>query len=332
MPAKKSFFQLINERNEILWAPCVWDCMSARVAEACGFEAVTLSSSEMRDALTGGRMRGLMSMDEMLFESERIAKSTSMAVFADTESGGNSPMDTYKNIKRFAEAGIMAINIEDEAAVRVGTTIIDGQVFLSAEQWAMHVQAAVEAVKGTDCMVIARTNCKGGGSKKFAGGYFGIKPEDMLGLDEAIRRAQLGIKMGAHMTMIQSIDAYTERESWTKIHDLVPGWMCYPDLHADDGISDVDDVDELYKLGFQLITCHCFGKGAIAGMFEYGMHVMKDRNTIFTENDAFLGIDPALIKKYYSLSVNQDYKDVDAKLEKSFKDVQGFEMSHENVR
>ena len=188
MSANKSFFQLINERKEALWAPCIWDCMSARVAEATGFEAATISSSEMRDALTGGRMRGLLSMDEMLFACERIAKSTGMAVFADTESGGANPMDTYKNIKRFAEAGIMAVNIEDEAAVRVGTTVIDGQCFLSAEQWAMHVQAAVEAVKGTDCMVIARTNCKGGGSKKFAKGYFGIKPEDMLGLDEAIRR------------------------------------------------------------------------------------------------------------------------------------------------
>lgn len=332
MSANKSFFQLINERKEALWAPCIWDCMSARVAEATGFEAATISSSEMRDALTGGRMRGLLSMDEMLFACERIAKSTGMAVFADTESGGANPMDTYKNIKRFAEAGIMAVNIEDEAAVRVGTTVIDGQCFLSAEQWAMHVQAAVEAVKGTDCMVIARTNCKGGGAKKFAGGYFGIKPEDMLGLDEAIRRAQLGIKVGAHMTMIQSINAYTERESWKKIHDLVPGWMCYPDMHADDGISDVEDVQELYDLGFQLVTCHCFSKGAIGGMMEYGKRVFHDKNTVFTETDNYLGADPETLKKYRSLSVGKDYKEVDAKLEKSFKEIQNFKMSTEKVR
>ncbi|MBO4717962.1 MAG: isocitrate lyase/PEP mutase family protein [Spirochaetales bacterium] len=332
MPAAKSFFQLIRERNEILWAPCVYDCISARVAEAIGFEAVTISSSEQRDSLTGGRMRGLISMDEMLYSAERIAKSTSMAVFADTEAGGATPMDTYKNIKRFAEAGIMAVNIEDEAIVHLGKTVIDDQCFLSAEQWAMHVQAAVEAVKGTECMVIARTNCKGGGAKKFNNGYFAITADRMLGLDEAIRRAQLGIKVGAHMTMIQSINAYTERESWKKIHDLVPGWMCYPDIHADDGISDVEDVDELYKMGFQLITCHCLSKGAISGMMKYGTKLMKDRNTVFSENDDYLGADKELLAKYRSLGTGKDYKEVEAKLEKNFPNVCNYKLSLEKVR
>lgn len=332
MSAEKSFFKLINERNEILWAPCIYDCLSARVAEAIGFEAATISSSEMRDSLTGGRPRGLISMDEMLFATERIVESSKMAIFADTECGGANPMDTYKNIKRFAEVGVMAVNIEDESVVRVGNTFINGQVFLSAEQWAMHVQAAVEAVKGTECMVIARTNGKGGGSKKFGGGYIGLSPEAMLGLDEAIRRMQLGHKMGAHMTMIQSINAHTEKESWKRIHDLVPGWMCYPDLHADDGISDVEDVDELYKLGFQLVTCHCFGKGAIAGMVKYGQSVFKNKNTVFTENDDYLGADKSILAKMKEKSFCEDYKRVERLLEKSYPQVQNFKMSLEKVR
>ena len=196
----------------------------------------------------------------------------------------------------------------------------------------LHVQAAVEAVKGTECMVIARTNCKGGGAKKFNNGYFAITADRMLGLDEAIRRAQLGIKVGAHMTMIQSINAYTERESWKKIHDLVPGWMCYPDIHADDGISDVEDVDELYKMGFQLITCHCLSKGAISGMMKYGTKLMKDRNTVFSENDDYLGADKELLAKYRSLGTGKDYKEVEAKLEKNFPNVCNYKLSLEKVR
>lgn len=332
MAAIKSFFQLINERNEALWAPCIWDCMSARVAEAVGFESVTVSSSEMRDSLTGGRMRGLISLDEMLYASERIVNSTSMAVFVDTEAGGSSPMDTYKNIKRFAEAGVMAVNIEDECVVRVGKHVFGDQYFMSAEQWAMHVQAAVEAVKGTECMVIARTNGKGGGAKKFGGGYIGIPSDKTFGLDEAIRRMQIGHKVGAHMTMIQSINAYTERESWKKIHDLVPGWMCYPDMHADDGISDVDDVDELYKLGFQLVTCHCFSKGALGGMIRYGQSVLKNKNTVFTENDNYLDADPEVLAKIRKLSTGDDYRRVESLLEKTYPEIIDFKLSEEHVR
>ena len=331
MSAIKSFFELIKERNEILWAPCIYDCISAKCAEAVGFEAVTISSMEQTMSLTGVPL-GMMSFDEMLFSAERIAKSTTMAVLADTEDGGPTPMDVYRNIKRFAEAGIMAVSIEDTDCRKLGNKPMADQMFLPAEHWAANVAAAVEAVKGTDCMVIARTDCKGGGSKKFAGGYFGIKPEDMLGLDEAIRRAQLGIKVGAHMTMIQSINAYTERESWKKIHDLVPGWMCYPDMHADDGISDVEDVQELYDLGFQLVTCHCFSKGAIGGMMEYGKRVFQDKNTVFTETDNYLGANPDTLRKYRSLTMGKDYREVDAKLEKSFKEIQNFKMSTEKVR
>ena len=174
MSAKKSFFELIKEKNEILWAPCIYDCISAACAEAIGFEAVTISSMEQTMSLVGGRPLGLLSFDEMLFSAERIAKSTSMAVLADTEDGGATPMEVYKNIKRFAEAGIMAVTIEDTDCRKLGDKPMGHDMFLPAEHWAANVAAAVEAVKGTDCMVIARTDCKGGGSKKFAKGYFGV--------------------------------------------------------------------------------------------------------------------------------------------------------------
>lgn len=324
MSAKKNFFQLINERNEILWAPCIYDCISACVAEAIGFEAVTISSSEQTWSLAGGIPRGLLSFDEMLYSAERIAKSTTMAVLADTENGGSTPMETYRNIKRFAEAGIMAVSIEDSAVCKIGNTNISGKAFLSEEQWAMHVQAAVEAVKGTDCMVIARTNCKGGGAQKFKKGYFDIAASEMMGLDEAIKRAQLGIMVGAHMTMIQNINAATEREAWKEIHRRVPGWMCYPDLHADGGVSDVEDVQELYTLGFQMITCHCFAKGAIAGMLDYGSKVFKNKNTVFTENDNYYGIDPELVDRYHVIQVSEHYNTAINKLENSFKKVKAF--------
>lgn len=324
MPAKKSFFQLIKERNEILWAPCIYDCISARAAEAIGFEAVTISSSEQTWSLVGGIPRGLLSFDEMLYSAERIAKSTSMAVLADTENGGSTPMEVYRNIKRFAEAGIMAVSIEDSAVCKIGNSNVSGKAFLPAEQWAMHVQAAVEAVNGTDCMVIARTNCKGGGAKKFAKSYFDINASEMLGLDEAIKRAQLGIKVGAHMTMIQNINAASERETWKEICKRVPEWKCYPDLHADDGVSDVEDVQELYTLGFQMITCHCFCKGAIAGMLDYGSKVFRDKNTVFTENDNYYGVAPELVDRYHAIQVNQHYDAAANKMENTFQRVKEF--------
>jgi methylisocitrate lyase len=292
MSAKKSFCQLIEERNEILWAPCIYDCVSAKCAETIGFEAVTISSVEQMHSFVG---QPIMSMDEMLISAEKIIESTGCAVLVDGEDGGGTPMEVYRNVKRIAQAGAMAISIEDKfRSNSIGVSVIGvesrnktlslGDPYMPAELWAANVAAAIDACRGTDCMVIARVDSKGcengHGPKKFKG----LKG---LGLEEAIRRAQIGVEVGAKMTMIQNICYRGGRPEWEEIQKRVPGWHAFPDIHADDGVSDVDDVKELYDLGFQLITCHAFQKGAWKGMMEYGTRLFRDKNTIFTENDDF---------------------------------------------
>ena len=289
--AVKSFQQLFGEKKGIVWAPCVYDCMSAKVAETIGFEAVTISSLEQRNAFLGFPS---MTMDEMYTSSVNIVRSTNCAVLVDGEDGGGTPMEVYKNVKRFAEAGAMAISIEDMYGERslgvrnIGVrnthkSAVLGERIIPAEIWAANIQAAVEACKGTDCMVIARvdsTTTIGRGPAKMAG-----RPG--ISFDQAIRRAQLGAEMGAPMTMIQNICYRGGNEEWKRICEEVPGYHCYPDIHADNGQSDIEDVSELYRMGFQMITCHCFQKAAWKGMMEYGRWVFEHQNTILPENDDF---------------------------------------------
>lgn len=104
MPAKKSFYQLIRERSEILWAPCVFDCFSAKCAESIGFEALTISSTEQKHSFVG---QPIMSMDEIILSASNIIRSTNCAVLVDGEDGGGNPMAVYRNVKRLAEAGAM---------------------------------------------------------------------------------------------------------------------------------------------------------------------------------------------------------------------------------
>lgn len=291
MPAQKSFFQLIEERKptrEILWAPCIYDCVSANVAEQIGFQACTISSMEQTFSFAGVPC-GLMNFEEMLISAERICNSTNMAVMVDGEHLGGTPMAVYRNAKRFAEAGAMAISVEDTDVQAIGDNSMVGRdsrlilndFFLSAELLATNVMAALEGVKGTDCMIVARTDCKGGGAERFKH----RDQEYMLGLDEAIRRMQMCVEAGAPMTMIQNLCYRGGRHEWEEVAKRVPGMLCYADIHADFGQSDVDDVQELYDLGYQLITCHCFMKGAVSGMYKYGKSVFDNQNTVFTEND-----------------------------------------------
>ena len=164
MSAKKSIRQLL-EAKEFIWAPCIYDCVSARVVEKCGYNACLISSCELEFAMNG-IPAGLYNWEEYIWATERIAGSTTLPVIVDGENGGGTPLAVSRNCKRLAEAGAMAISIEDtlSGAVAVDYFYGHGRGYMDRELWAANVHAAVDAVKGTDCMIIARTDCKGGGA------------------------------------------------------------------------------------------------------------------------------------------------------------------------
>lgn len=193
----------------------------------------------------------------------------------------------------------MAVTIEDTDPVLIGTANVVGNVYngehnrvvpltpskyMDAALWATNVKAAVEAAKGTDCMVIARVDSKGASE-----GLFGKLLANGLGLEEAIRRANMGVEAGAPMTMIQSITGRNNRPMWEEIARRVPGLRVFPDVMSTDGVPDAD-VQDLYDIGFQMVTCHGFMRGAFKGMMEYGRHIFEDQNTVFVDEDEFGGI------------------------------------------
>ncbi len=283
MSAEKSIRQLLNA-GEFVWAPCIYDCVSARVAEMVGYNACLISSCELEFAMNG-IPAGLYNWEEYIYATERICTSTKLPVIVDGENGGGTPMQVYRNCKRLAQAGAMAISIEDTVS---GSVCVDyfyghGRGYMDRELWATNVHAAVEACKGTDCMIIARTDCKGGGAAQtgaIAGNEF------CLGLDEAIRRAKMGVEAGAEITMIQNICHADCEEECRRICAEVPGYRFYPDVHATDGVPDCT-FEQMREWGFQLVSNHVAMKGATKGMLEYMKANFENKNSVYSENDEF---------------------------------------------
>ena len=283
MSAKYTLKQLL-ERGEFIWSPCIYDCVSARVAEITGYNAILISSCELEYAMNG-IPAGLANWEEYIWAVERIAASSSLPLIVDGENGGGTPMQVYRNCKRLAEAGAMAITIEDNVngGVSVDYLYSHRVGYMSAEEFATNIRAAVDGVKGTDCMIVARSNCKGGGAAQtgaMANNAF------TLGLDEAIRRVKMGVEAGAEITMIQNICHAGCKDECLKIAKEVPGYRFYPDIHATDGKSDVT-LEEIQEWGFQLVSNHAAMKGAAKGMLEYFRENFKNRNTVYSENDEF---------------------------------------------
>lgn len=51
-PKKARFMDLLKQ-GEMVFAPCIWDCYSAKAAELSGFKAVLLAGTPAAAALTG---------------------------------------------------------------------------------------------------------------------------------------------------------------------------------------------------------------------------------------------------------------------------------------
>ena len=301
MSAKITIRRLL-ERGEFIWSPCIYDCVSARIAEMCGYNAVLISSCELEFALNG-IPAGLYNWEEYIGATERICNSTTLPVIVDGENGGGTPLQVYRNCQRLARAGAMAITIEDtlSGCVSQGYRYVHGRGFMDRELFAANIKAAVEAVQDTECMIIARTDCKGGGAPQ-AGA---IGRMGGMGLEEAILRVQMGVEAGAEITMIQNICHKGCEEECKEIARRVPGYRFYPDLHATDGVSDCT-LNQLQEWGFHLTSNHVAMKGATKGILDYMRNNFQNKNSEYSENDEFdseIGHDfhPFLFEDYIAL-------------------------------
>lgn len=260
--------------KEQIFAPCVWDCFSMRAAEVSGFKAVLLSSAALSWSMLGMPDTGLLTADELVMATERMANTSNIPIIVDGDEGyGDSPLNVYRTCQRLAKAGAMAISIDDTNGIRGWERLFYDNGYKSGivtmEAFLAKINAAVEAVKGTHCMIIARTAAK-----------------RYNGFEDAIERMVRADRLGAHMTMVLGIHTLEECK---QINDRLPGWKMYPDVESKNGVPDVE-LDDIAKLGFNLVTMHYLEKGAFWGMVDYGLQNCKNRNTVYSDQHDMGGI------------------------------------------
>jgi len=261
-----------------IFAPCIWDVMSHRAAAMCGFEATLLSGGAFAGNICGMPDIGLITADDLVRETEYIAESSITPCIIDADDGfGETPLHAYRTTKRLAKAGAMALTLDDTTGYRGynrwGRQFRSGQAdgtidhpVISMKAFLAKTKAALEACEGTDCMLIARTECK-------------LK----YGLDEAIERCLRARELGAEMTLIIGLINMEEAEKVAK-HDK--GWKMWPDVMTKNGVPDVE-LDDIEPLGFNLVTAHFMAAGAMRGMMDVGKRTLQDRNLVYV--DSFTG-------------------------------------------
>jgi 2-methylisocitrate lyase-like PEP mutase family enzyme len=175
-------------RPEIVVLPGVHDALSAKLAQAHGFEALLAGGNAATGVLLGEPDLGQLSMRDYVEHYARIACATSLPVLVDADTGFGGVHNVQQMVRLFERAGVAGFFMEDQATPkRCG--YLAGKAVIPIAEMVGKIHAALDARRDPALVICARTDALG-----------------IHGREEAIERAQRYREAGADMTFVQGAD------------------------------------------------------------------------------------------------------------------------------
>jgi len=130
--------------------------MGAKLVERAGFDAVWASGLEI-SASYGIPDASLISMYQFVEAARSMNEVINIPVVADCDTGYGNALNVMYMIKRYEEAGIAGVVIEEKKFPKDNSLLDDGrQELLRVEEFEGKIESAKAAQKNPDFMVIAR--------------------------------------------------------------------------------------------------------------------------------------------------------------------------------
>ena len=227
--ARRSALARRIRTRELTVAPGVFDMISAKVADRCGFDALYMTGYGIAASHMGLPDAGLVSYSEMAARAARICEAVRTPLIADADTGFGGLLNVRHTVRGYEAAGVAAIQIEDqEFPKKCGHA--PGRRVVPLGDMLRKVEVAVEARESDDFLVVARTDSR-----------------SSLGLDEAIRRGRAFSEAGADVVFIEAPES---EEEFERIGREVDAPLLANMLEG--GFSPVLPAETLARLGFAI--------------------------------------------------------------------------------
>src|SRR3954467_7403338 len=109
-------FRKLLDGDTFIVSPGVYDGYSVRLVEAAGYQTAATSGAAVSNALLGVPDAGVMGLSENVNHCRHLARSVSIPLTADADTGYGNPMNVHYTVQQFEEAGIAGVNIEDQVS------------------------------------------------------------------------------------------------------------------------------------------------------------------------------------------------------------------------
>ena len=219
---------LVNllEKKEIVKVCGAYDAMSAKLVETHGFDAVWAGSFAI-SAIHNVPDASILTMTEFFDAASNMVQSCQIPIIADCDTGYGDANNVRHIVKKYENAGIAGICIEDKTFPKQNSLLKNGNnQLLSEKDFVAKILAANEAKQNKSFSIIARVEALISG----------------IGMDEALKRAYAYEKAGADLILIHSKKISPEEifefsESWKGSSPLVAIPTTYYSVKMDELIS-----------------------------------------------------------------------------------------------
>jgi 2-methylisocitrate lyase-like PEP mutase family enzyme len=235
---------------EMAVAPFVYDCLQAKIAERTGFKAVYMTGFGTA-AARGFPDLGLLTMTEMVQNARAIAHAVNVPVICDADTGYGNPLNVWRTVREYEEAGAAALHIEDQVWPKK-CGFLAGKQVIPMEEMEPKVRAACDARRDPNFVIIARTDALA-----------------VNGWDDVVRRCRAYRECGADLVFVDGIRTLDDLRNYSsRLGDL-------PLLYN----GALLPIPELAKYGFKL-TIHTSSLMAAYVNFRDALRQLKETGTL----------------------------------------------------
>src|SRR5437764_1857876 len=178
-------FRELMRRDGMVVAPGAYDCITARLIERAGFEAVYMTGAGTA-AMLGYPDFGLVTMSEMAANAGRIAAAVDLPVIGDADTGYGNELNVVRTVRAYESAGVAGLHIEDQGLPKKCGHLDDKEI-VPREEWLAKIRAAAASRRDPDFAIIARTDARA-----------------VAGFDEAIAPGNAAPVAGAHEAFVEA--------------------------------------------------------------------------------------------------------------------------------
>ncbi len=260
--------------------PGATDCFTAKLIEQAGFPVVYVTGGGTANTYLGGPDIGLVTLNELAGQVERIADAVEVPVIADCDTGFGGVANVKRTVKTYERAGAAGLHIEDQVfPKRCGH--FEGKVVVPVEEMLFRLQAALDARTDPDFLIIARTDSRA--------------PE---GFEAALERAHAYREIGADAIFVEQLRSVEELR---RTGEAFRGTPLVANMVERSKTPMLPDR-ELLAMGFNIILyansalylgSYAIRQGMAVLRREGSTQSLLERMTTFEERQAIVGLDKA---------------------------------------